>query len=224
MRPTRTSFSAINKHETCAASYKFSYIDHIDDPSGAAAQRGTRLHTAGELFLKGKLKPEALPVDYWRVKPIMLKLKEAKAKSEETWCVDRDWRKCLPIDEDVMLVKAIIDIHYFEGKDILHVKDLKTGRIYDDHVDQLQLYGLMGLVHYPRAKEVRVSGIYIDQGREFHEATYPRTMMPYLKKHWTERALKVLQDELFTPNPSEDNCKYCNYNKLRKGGPCEAGV
>ena len=70
---------------------------------------------------------------------------------------------------------------------------------------------------------MRVRGLYIDQGKWDVEATYPRKMLPMLQKHWTERALKVLTDEEFKPNPSTENCTYCSYNK-KKGGPCQAGV
>lgn len=223
-RPTRVSFSAIDKHETCAAAYKYAYIDGVDDPSGAAAQRGTRLHTACELFLKGKLPPDKLPVDFWRIKPQMLELQKRKAKTEEVWCVDRNWNMVSEIDEENIFIKAIVDIHFTEGRDVLHVKDLKTGRIYPHHVDQLQIYGLIGMSRYPRIKRVKVSGLYVDQGKEDHVAEYDRKMQKLLQHHWTERALAVLQDEEFKANPSEENCQWCSFNQKRKGGPCAAGV
>lgn len=224
-RPTRTSYSAISTFESCEASYLFGYILATEEyQPGEAASRGIRLHKSGELYLKGELPFEDLPVDYWRVKQEMFNMKNAKAKSEEVICVNRDW-KIVPSKGPGVFIKAVVDIHWFERKpQILHVRDLKTGNIYRaDHIDQLQLYGTMALVKYPRAKEVRVGGLYIDHGKHDCEAVYPRKMLPMLINHWTERALKVLTATEFPPKPSPDNCKYCPHNG-KKGGPCAAGV
>lgn len=224
-RPKRASYSAISTHETCGASYMYGYVLNIQQPSGPAAERGTRLHTSGEMFLKGELPLEKLPVDYWRVKKELHDLKVRKALSEQTWCVGRDWTIIHPNRQNGIFIKCIVDVHVYDRKEkVLDVADLKTGKIYrEDHTDQLQLYGTVGLVKYPDAKAVRVRGLYIDQGKWDVEATYPRKMLPMLQKHWTERALKVLTDEEFKPNPSMANCTYCSYNKKR-GGPCQAGV
>jgi CRISPR/Cas system-associated exonuclease Cas4 (RecB family) len=222
-RPTRVSFSAIRTWVDCPASYKFSYIDQLPDPAGEAAARGTRLHLSGELFLKGKLGAEELPVDYWRVKQTMLAFKKSKAKAEEVWCVNKNWEKCSEIDEQIWF-KAIIDVHFYVTKgDELHIVDLKTGKIYDSHVEQLQLYATLGLIHYPKAKIAHVSGLYIDQGKSDSHAAYRRSMLPHLIKHWDEKANLVIQDEVFLPSPSESKCKYCAFSKKR-GGPCDAGV
>lgn len=222
-RPTRTSFSAIRMWEECAASYKFSYIDKAPDPAGDAAARGSRLHLSGELFLKGDLKVEKLPVDYWRVKAHMLEYKKHKAKAEEVWCVDKNWKMCLEDDPNILL-KAVVDVHYYVAKSgVLFIVDLKTGRIYDSHGEQLQIYAVLGLIKYPKAKLARVSGLYIDQGREDHIGSYPRKMLPLLIAHWDEKAKAVLTDEVFAPNPSVDNCKWCNFH-AKKGGPCRAGI
>lgn len=224
-RPTRTSYSGISTYEGCGAQYEFSYIQGIEAPSGEAAARGTRLHTGGESFLKGQLTFEALPVDYWRVKKDMAFMKQQKAKSETVICVDKDW-KVVPKNHPSTVIKCIIDVHWFHKPlKILNITDLKTGKIYrDEHTDQLQLYATAGYSAYPSAQTVKVNGLYLDQGRKDCEATYPVKMLPHLRKHWMERAIKVLTATEFKPNPTEDNCKWCFYNKKRKGGPCAAGV
>lgn len=221
-RPKRASYSAISTHESCGASYGYSYLMGVRDQAGPAAARGTRLHYSGELFLKGELPAEKLPVDYWRVKGAMIKYKELGAKSEEVWCINKDW-KFVPKDHPTTFLKSVVDVHWMEPG-VLHVRDLKTGQIYpEDHADQLQLYGTKGLVKYPKAKEVRVGGLYIDQGRVDTEAVYPRKMLPMLIARWTERTIKVLTDEEFAFNPSPENCKWCSYS-AKKGGPCTYGV
>jgi hypothetical protein len=195
----------------------------MPDPSGEAAARGTRLHLSGELFLKGKLKEKDLPVDYWKVKNYMVALKKAKAQSEVTWCVNKSWEMCPETDEDVWF-KAVIDAHYYKSQ-LVNITDLKTGKIYAEaHAEQLQLYAVLGLIRYPRAKLASVEGLYIDQGRKDVEAKYPRKMLPMLIQYWDNKAKKVLGDTAFMPTPSEEKCKWCAFNKKRRGGPCDAGV
>lgn len=217
MKPTRVSYSAISMYEECPAKYKYSYIDGLDTPVGPAAHRGTRLHQALEKYLKGKLAEEALPVDFWRIKSTLVEFKKLKARSEEEWCALADWTKCEEKHPEVW-IKAVIDVRYRIGK-TLFVWDLKTGRIYPEHVDQLQLYSTVALSRLKDVNEVVVGGLYADEGKKFHETTYPRKMLPFLQQHWTERGQAVLKDNRYDPNPSPDNCKYCPFSKHR-GGPC----
>lgn len=221
-RPTRASYSAISTHESCAASYFYIYIQNKGvSTAGPAAARGTRLHKSGEMFIKGELSLDKLPVDYWRVKDMMVKYKKLKAKSEVVVCVNRDW-EIVSVDHPDTFIKSVIDLHWMEKGDI-HVRDLKTGKVYPDHVDQLQLYGTKGLIMYPKAKKAVVGGVYIDQGKIDHEAVYPRSMLPALKELWAEKANRVLTDTEFKPNPYPANCDWCPFNH-KKGGPCAAGV
>ncbi len=221
MKPTRVSYSAISTWESCPKSYRYSYVEGLPSPSGPAAARGSRLHAAVEKYLKGKLPEEKLPIDFWRIRNQLSTFKALKARAEEEWNVTANWRVCKPSDPKIWL-KAIIDIHYVVSQ-TLHVVDLKTGQIYQEHVDQLQIYAILGMVKYPKVTQVCVSGLYADQGRTDHEAVYKRKMLPHLQSHWSERGEAVLKDKLYVAKPSMDNCKWCPYNQ-KKGGPCQEGV
>ena len=218
VKPKRHSYSSLGKYEKCAAQWKFSYLDKLPDPSGPAAKRGTRLHLSGELFLKGEL--PKLPVEYWRLEKNMADLHAAGAKAEAVWLLDDLW--CgVSQDADAWL-KAIVDIHYLDGP-VLHVADLKTGQVYDSHVDQLRLYAVMGMCLFPEVEEVRVSALYIDQGVVGSEFTYTRAMLDGLKSHYAERIDTMLADESYAPDPDPRKCSMCPYSRKR-GGQCHASA
>lgn len=221
-KPTYVSYSAISMWETCALQYKFAYVEGLDRPSGPAAARGTRLHKALEKYLKGQLPEEQLPVDFWRIKSTLVRYKEEfKAKSEDYWCALENWKKCSK-DHPKVWVKAVLDVRYRIGK-TLYIVDLKTGRIYPEHVDQLQIYATLALSRMIDIDKVIVKGLYADEGKEWHEATYPRAMANHLRNYWRDRGNKVLTDEVYMANPKPENCKYCPFNKA-KGGPCLHGA
>lgn len=216
-RPTRTSYSAITTAEECNTKYYFSYIEQREYTVGAAGQRGSRLHTSAEKFLKDELPWERLPVDFHKVHNYMRMFKQIPAKSEEVWCVSGDGM-VLELNHPSTFIKAIVDVHYVID-DGLHIFDLKTGKIYQDHIEQLQLYATLGLLVYPQVERVHVAGLYIDEGTEAQEATYPRSMHQHLLNHWWERANKTLMLEEFPPTVG-GHCNRCSFSRGR-GGPCQ---
>jgi hypothetical protein len=106
----------------------------------------------------------------------------------------------------------------------LYVEDFKTGREYPGHKDQLELYAIKGMIIYPGVEKVDVAAIYIDQACRGKEDRYLRTSLPKLIEKWNGWATTMMEDRVWDPTPSEDACKYCDFNKKRKGGPCDAGV
>jgi CRISPR/Cas system-associated exonuclease Cas4 (RecB family) len=217
MRPTRVSFSAISTYETCPASYKFYYLDGIKDARPKpAAERGTRLHTACERFLKGEIELEKLSIDFRKIKPALVQLREYQAVAEEVWMVDINWNYQLEEDANT-LIKGVVDIHYIIG-DVLFIYDLKTGRKYPEHDDQLQLYAAMGAAKYPRVNYVLVAGLYLEGMG--HPTSYTIELMPHLVDFWRVRALAPLEADEFVPTPSVEACRWCPYKKSL-GGPCE---
>lgn len=221
MKPTRVSYSSISSWEQCPRFYKYVYVEGLKSQSGPAAARGSRLHLALEKFLKGQLPEEKLPIDFWRIRKQLTEWKKIKAKSEQEWNVTRSWKICKNEDPNIF-IKAIVDVHYLVAKS-LYITDLKTGSIYDEHRDQLQIYALLGLLKYPKVEDVYVSGLYADQGRSDMEATYKRSILPHLKHHWKERGEAVLNDTVYEAKPSIDNCRYCSFSQFR-GGPCKLAV
>lgn len=213
----RTSYSALSKFEECPLKYKLSYIDEINYAAGPAAAKGTRLHTACERFLKGEIEARQLSVDFMRIRPLLERMREMGAKAEEIWLIREDTWEFQGEETEETTFKAIVDIHWIED-DILHIRDLKTGRPGNSHYDQLEAYAVLGLRRYPEVKEVIVAPLYLE-GEGAH-TTYPRAIEPFLQKAWQGRWGKLYGAEQFPATPSNEACRWCPYKKS-KGGECE---
>jgi hypothetical protein len=218
-KPTRVSFSSISTFESCPFSYKLYYLDGHKYEAGQAANRGTRLHTACERFLKGEININQLPIDFLGIKSILSILKIMDAKAEEVWMVNDRWEFQTEEDESTRF-KAVVDIHYLPDPQKLVIQDLKTGRAYPEHSDQLQAYAVMGFSRYPDVEEVEVSALYLEGAG--NQTTYNKALLPHLRQYWEARWEQVLGAVEYPATPSFDSCKYCGYKKS-KGGQCEHG-
>lgn len=214
-RPTRTSYSALTTFEECPLSYKLYYMEKIDTPAGAAADRGTRLHKICERYLKGEIDERALPLDFVSIKQDLRIAKELGAKAEEVWLINENWLPQIEEDETTRF-KAVVDIHYVQD-DELHIWDLKTGKRMKEHEDQLQVYAAIGLSVYPHVKKVTVKGLYLD-GFD-NVAHYSQAMKPFLQKAWQDRWNTLFQNESWEPTPGPVACRWCSYPKL---GLCDS--
>lgn len=212
-KPTRWSYSSLSTYKQCPRKWYYSYILNLPWESSAAMSRGTRMHTMAEDFVTGKV--DFVPSEIKRIGPSLQMFKSIGAKAEEVWLLDKDWK---PTDDlSQAWIKAIIDVHYVQDG-LLFVKDYKSGQMYDDHRNQLELYGLIGLVRYPDVKRVETSALYMDTGHEGMECSIIRAMLPKMIDKWHGEAETMMSDETYDPRPG--NCKWCPYAKT-KGGPCE---
>lgn len=218
-RPTRHSYSSISTHDPamggCPARYKFCYIDGIEWPSSAAMTRGSRLHRMAEEFIKGEV--PRIPHEISKIGPTLLALQSQGAKAEEVWLLDKDWSST--DDPANARIKAIIDVHY-RLPDVVHVKDYKSGQMYEDHRDQLEFYGIIALCRYPDARRVETSAVYIDTGHEGMQGSIIRSMLPKMIRVWEEKIIAIETDEAFEPRPEARKCGRCPYSR-DKGGPCQ---
>ena len=209
-RPTRTSYSALTTYEDCPLSYKLGYIDKISTPSGAAADRGTRLHLACERFLLGEIPAEKLPINFYAIKQYLVEAKAKGAKAEAVWLIDHEWN--MQDEEDAATrFKAVVDIHYVEDG-VLHIWDLKTGQSYPEHADQLEIYAVIGFSAYPDVESVQVKALYLDQFG--HHAVTNRAFAPFLRKKWQERWEKLFAEKEWNPTPGPNACRWCHYAKM----------
>ena len=216
-RPTRTSFSALTTFEACPLSYELHYMGGHRSEAGPAAQRGTRLHTACERFIKGEIELQQLSIDFFKIKAQLHIMKECGAKAEEVWLVSDDPWGMQDVEDGNTRFMAIVDLHYVIGP-TLFVRDLKTGRRYPEHDDQLQAYALAGLMKYPEVENVDVGALYLEGPAP--STVYPRAMLPHLQAFWKGRWELLFQAEEFPATPSQDACRYCKYPQM---GLCDTG-
>lgn len=214
-RPTRTSYSALTTFEDCPLSYKLAYLDKIDTPAGAAADRGSRLHKACERFIKGEIPDKALPLDFVNVKSLLKEAIALGAKAEEVWLVDHNWHPQTAENESTRF-KAIVDIHFLID-DELHIWDLKTGRQSSDYDDQLNAYAAMGFAVYPHVNRVFVKALYLDGFG--NQASFHKAMKPYIQDAWQQRWEALFRNEQWDPTPGPIACKWCSYPSL---GLCDS--
>ena len=213
-KPKRWSYSSLSTYKQCPQKWKFSYIDDLPWDASPAMARGTRMHSMAEDFVTGAV--QAVHNEIKKIGPLLQILKSMGAKAEAVWLLDRDWEPTT--DQSQAWVKAIIDVHY-DKDDVLYVKDYKSGQMYDDHRNQLELYGIMGLLMYPTAKRVETSAVYMDTGHEGMEGSIIRPMLPKMVAKWHNDAVIMMADEVYEPNPG-GACRWCAYKKA-SGGPCQ---
>jgi hypothetical protein len=82
----------------------------------------------------------------------------------------------------------------------------------------LELYGIMGLKHYPEVKRVETSAVYLDSGHEGMDGSLIPAMLPKTIEKWEPIAVKMMSATDYEPCPG-NACRWCDYKKA-KGGPC----
>jgi PD-(D/E)XK nuclease superfamily len=203
----RTSYSALQLFQRCRKAWWFRYIGKLPDIPGVAAQRGTRLHLAGERALKGEIPPEQLPIQFKLFVERLMAAQEAGAQSESTWLADRDWA---PVqDESAAMLKAIIDIHWLID-DELYIVDLKSGKVRPEHADQLELYAIIGAARYPKVTKVNVAVWYLDHGLVDNQKTHFREWLQLLQPVWRAKIDEVQKAQEWPTTPSIF-CKWCSF-------------
>jgi len=216
-RPKRHSYSSISTYLECPASYAYTYLQGRKTLETAPMMRGTRLHKQAEDYVRDLTRVAPVPYELRRVGVLLHQLREKGAKAEEVWLLDQHWN---PTDnQDYARVKAIVDVHYI-NQDILYVFDHKSGRQYPSHVDQLELYSVIGLLKYPSAKRVESGAIYIDAGNTGSEGSMLREMLPHYIKRWDGYIGRMEADTDFQPTPG-NHCGRCDHSRFN-GGPCTA--
>lgn len=222
--PAHWSYSALSCYEKCAAQYHFKHRLRLPDTKGPALVRGIKIHETMEAYLKnGESIPmlERVPnlkawVDAMRQWP--------KLESEQRWLLGRDWKPIaqLPTAAKVPFWCVVkVDGYGEPSKGVGHVVDWKTGKIYDDNIDQIALYAAVALERFDYLKKVDVSLVYLDQ-KQLEQETITRAQATAIKKDYARRVLTLEQDITFRPSPETRRCSWCAYSKT-KGGPCKAG-
>ena len=218
-RPTRHSYSSISCYKECPAKYNFNYVLKMPSAPNAAMMRGTRLHGQAEDYMNDRERISPVPYDLKKIGLTLHKLRNDGATAEVTWLVDENWE---PVqDQEKARVKAIVDVHHTK-EDVLYLYDYKSGRQYPSHFDQLDLYAVLGLLHYPSARRAETGAIYIDSGLTGATGSMLREMLDHSRQRWDADLTRMERDTGLDPTPGA-HCKRCSYSKYN-GGPCGAAL
>lgn len=215
---TAWSFSRLQDYRSCARKAYYKHVAKLKEPGNAAMDRGSAIGKMAEDFIRGTLK--VCPPEVAAFKEEFLELRKRKATTEEQWAFDKDWNEVDWFAAEAWL-RVKTDIHSFDLKsNTLIVIDNKTGKIREEHLEQLKLYALGGFLKFPTVEFVDVRLWYLDQAAEVPEEpkVYSRSELPALKAYWLKETKAMLADTRFAPKPGY-GCRYCFFSKS-KGGPC----
>jgi hypothetical protein len=189
----------------------------VRPPSTPALDKGNFVHNTLEKYLLGG---NALSI-YKEWHGELDTLRRIEAIPEQLWELDASWQA--RVGAAALWARMKTDAHHIDeqGASAL-VVDFKTGRIYPEHKDLMELYALALAKRAPKVKKLRVELWYLDQN-EVGEKEYDRDELEALYSAWTKRAGRVLSATTFAPTPSEGACRFCHNNR-KNGGDCPVAV
>lgn len=206
------SLSSLGTWEQCGLKYKLKYVDKISDRPSEAATRGTDNHALIEAYLKGEV--AILPSVLSFYQSFLSGLKLYPVFPEHRIALDKNWSL---VDWKDGWFRCVLDLKLIDGTGAV-VYDWKTGKMYDDHYDQKELYALAVLSENPEITRVRSVHVYLDLNKHT-ERTYERSDLISRRQGWEARVSKMEADKEYIPNPSW-KCRFCSFSKF-KGGPCQ---
>lgn len=230
------SHSRLSTFEGCKFRAKLAYLDKIPEPERPlppgktehANDRGTRIHEAAEMFVKGgvELIPELskFETEFLKARDFY---KAGKASTEGDWAYTKNWEPVAWMSSDVWCrIKCDLVIHL--SKEEAVVIDYKSGRRFGNeikHAEQMQLYVIGTLLRYQDVQKVTTELWYVDQD-ELASMTYTRAQGLRFVANFERRASLLTACEDFPANPNMFSCKWCPYKPEAKGGTghCKVGV
>ena len=230
------SYSRIGVFESCNFRAKLAYVDKIPEPERPlppgktehANDRGTRIHTAAELFVKGgvELIPELSKFEV-ELKKLRELFKAGSVSLEGEWAYTREWQPVPWMSADVW-ARIKLDVIVFLDAETAVVIDYKSGKRFGNeikHGEQMQLYQLTSFIRYPKIKKIIVELWYTDLN-ELVSAVYTREQGLRFLSGFERRGTAMTTCEDFAPAPSRHTCKYCPYKPEALGGTghCSVGV
>lgn len=208
----RWSYSRLSMYRQCPAKVRYRYVENIPTPpSGPAAQRGVDTHAHVEAYIKGEM--ATLPSELEHYTTLLDNIKKAGGHAELKVAVDKFWQKT---DWENGWLVGILDSAVFQPK-LLHVYDWKTGKLYDDHEKQADLYAPLAASLSETYEEITIHFVYLDQGKT-KTWTYDQSKVETIRSGLANEIARADADTDMIPMPSMA-CRWCPYSK-QKGGPC----
>lgn len=209
------SHSRMKTWETCPRKAQYKFVNKLKEPGSPAMDRGSEVHSTLEHFLQGKeVSLEAFTPETQEYMAELSALGDVQPEMQVAF--DRDWNVVEWFHPSVFM-RVVYDA-LVDTSNVTVVVDHKTGKKYDDHVQQEQLYAFTTYLLYGKPVEVQFN--YTDLN-EVTSTTYDVSEMEGLKLLVEERAKPILDDEDFHPNPSY-KCRWCFFRKSNMG-PCSYG-
>jgi len=211
------SYSTLKKFEQCPYAVFLSKVKKIPTEQGEAAARGERIHLLGEQFIKGEL--EEFPEEFKRYRAGLENLRDqfniGMARAEDEWAFTSTLTPTLWTAPDAWC-RMKLDALEFNDDTCVTVTDFKTGRKFGNemaHGQQLQLYAIATCWTYPQVEYIKTQCWYLDRDEGPLKQEYTRTEALSFQPRWTQRALNLTTTVKFPPQPSKNNCRWCDFAK-----------
>lgn len=213
------SFSTLKNFSECKYRIYLNKVKKLQEPSGEAAERGTRIHNEAEDFVKGKL--DVMPKDlqayeevFGDFKALKQSFNDGKVSLEGEWAFTIEWKKTGWVMGDTW---ARIKLDAFEHYDETSGKviDYKTGKKMGNeisHGEQGMLYAIAAFFFHPELEFVDVEFWYTDQ-KEKTKKSYTREQAMKFWPGWHKRGVAMTTETEFDPTPSTYACRWCHFKK-----------
>lgn len=215
------SYSGKSLFFECPARWADAYIHGNRGPQGKAAERGNQLHDALEQFFLEPtgLYPREVVTNRGREyvlagwEDFMRRLLPYSPIPECELAVDENWRPT-QFNDPLAYARGKADLRYTDDT-FLYIYDWKSGRMYDSHVKQGEMYVAMS----PEGHEQYVARfVYLDQAPTTMEWRYtPADRRTIIIKLIDE--IETIRNAHEYPETPNANCKWCHLS-WRNGGGC----
>lgn len=222
------SYSRVHDYERCPLSCYLKHGLKIPDPSPrTAADRGTAIHKAAELYVQGTgpLIPELTKYeeDFNQLKGSFT---EGKVSLEGDWAYTQDWTPTGWFDKNAW-ARIKLDASVALTPEHYRVIDYKSGKKFGNevgHSQQCQLYELATFMKYPDVQLITSELWYLDQPRAQQTVrVVERDQVQHTLPSWNKRAYALTNAVVFKPKPNKFNCRWCPY-KPAGTGHCPVGI
>lgn len=212
----RFSYSKLKMYEQCPKKYECKYVHGMKEDQSVWATRGINKHGQVEKNLGKEVVPE------W-MEPHMEYIGEyADAEKELRIYLNKEWKlnSTFSSAPSPYWIMSVVDCLKQDGEEAT-VIDWKTGKRYDDHQDQLELYSTVVMFARPEIVKVNAAAYYLDEspGGWGYEMELDRDDAEEIKAEYDERINTALVEQEYAPRPGY-YCRWCSYAK-DKGGPCQ---
>lgn len=200
------SYSQLSGYEKCAHAHMYRKVIKMPEPIGYHVAKGNDAHLLAENYLLGKY--DVLPPVLGKFRKEFAKLLELKAIPEEAYVLSKDWQ-LIPdgwADKNAWLRLKL------DARVDNYIVDFKTGKVYDDHINQGRLYANVHMILNPDVNEVDVEFWYLNNGQVV-DYTFNRENLAKDIANWERRANIMHNDTTYNPTPHE-YCKYCYVKHL----------
>jgi len=198
----------------------------IQEPENPAFVKGNRVHDTAASIVSGKGKVPKLTPEMEPIKEQLMRMRAAKARTEQEWAFDKKWNPVDWRDWKAAWLRIKTDICADTvTPPTVDIIDWKTGRVHPEHKQQRSLYALGGLrlvqigqlAGGDKAVQLTAQHVYADTGQSATEKFTMKNLKP-LQNEWIARTRQMMTDTTFKTRTGR-HCQWCKFAKS-KGGPC----